>query len=208
METPIGPAHARWSNWKCLRLIISDCLSNTVDCGRLESCTALRCGETLGESLEVHSMQPRPTTQKNRFGISGNNHRAWSKGRAPASKNRQASWSRCMFSTIFVCRRWRLLTISVVHWLGDWVRSTRFFASVYSSTCRNAYNVVLSFEGSKWVVGSAAKLPEGTQPQITPGELLECERIIQDDPTVQKLAKEVGAYISLTDSYAAFLSAV
>lgn len=55
-----------------------------------------------------------------------------------------------------------------------------------------AYNIILSFKDSKWIVESADKLPEGVQPQITVEELLECEVIIRNDPTIQKLAKEVG----------------
>ena len=39
---------------------------------------------------------------------------------------------------------------------------------------------------------SVEKLPAGTQPQLSPGELLECEKIVIADPEVQRLAKEVG----------------
>lgn len=35
-------------------------------------------------------------------------------------------------------------------------------------------------------------LPDGVQPQITVDELIACEDIVRNDPTVQKLAKEVG----------------
>lgn len=38
------------------------------------------------------------------------------------------------------------------------------------------------------------KLPEGTQPQISPGELIECEEVIRADPGVRKLAADVGNY--------------
>lgn len=36
------------------------------------------------------------------------------------------------------------------------------------------------------------KLPAGSHPQISPEELADCEKIIQADPEVQRLAKEVG----------------
>jgi primary-amine oxidase len=59
---------------------------------------------------------------------------------------------------------------------------------------RFAYNVILAFKDSKWIVDVVEKLPEGTQPQITVEELLECEKIVRGDETVQRLAKEVGAF--------------
>lgn len=43
-----------------------------------------------------------------------------------------------------------------------------------------------------WNVESIVKLPEGTQPQISPEELLACEDIVKKDPGVQALAKQVG----------------
>lgn len=58
----------------------------------------------------------------------------------------------------------------------------------------DAYNAIVTFDGteSSWNVESLLKLPEGTQPQITPGELLACEAIVKNDARVQALAKEVG----------------
>ena len=52
----------------------------------------------------------------------------------------------------------------------------------------------MALDGTKgtWSVESIAKLPEGTQPQISPEELLECEDIVKKDPGVQALAKQVG----------------
>ena len=49
--------------------------------------------------------------------------------------------------------------------------------------------------GDAWTVESVEKLPAGLQPQISPQELQECERIIRADPEVQRLAKEVGGLI-------------
>jgi primary-amine oxidase len=46
-------------------------------------------------------------------------------------------------------------------------------------------------EGS-WNIESLLKLPEGTQAQISPGELLACEAVVKNDARVQALAKEVG----------------
>ena len=58
----------------------------------------------------------------------------------------------------------------------------------------DAYNAIVAFHGAEgsWNVESLLKLPEGTQPQITPGELLACETIVKNDMRVQGLAKEVG----------------
>lgn len=46
-----------------------------------------------------------------------------------------------------------------------------------------------------WVLDKLDLLPEGVQPQITVDELIACEDIVRNDPTVQKLAKEVGTYV-------------
>ena len=46
-----------------------------------------------------------------------------------------------------------------------------------------------------WDVESLLKLPEGTQPQISPAELLACEDIVRKDARVQALAKQVGKLI-------------
>ncbi|KAI0272227.1 copper amine oxidase [Russula aff. rugulosa BPL654] len=58
----------------------------------------------------------------------------------------------------------------------------------------DAYNAIVTFHGAEgsWNIESLLKLPEGTQPQITPGELLACETIVKNDARVQALAKEVG----------------
>lgn len=58
----------------------------------------------------------------------------------------------------------------------------------------DAYNTIVALDSAKstWSVEGLLKLPEGTQPQITPGELLECEVIVKNDARVQALAKEVG----------------
>jgi primary-amine oxidase len=63
----------------------------------------------------------------------------------------------------------------------------------------DAYNTCVVFnsvEGT-WNVESLLKLPEGTQPQISPDELLLCEEVVRNDPRVQKLAKEVGGPVLL-----------
>ena len=44
-----------------------------------------------------------------------------------------------------------------------------------------------------WTLDKLDLLPEGVQPQITIDELIACENTVRNDPTVQKLAKEVGA---------------
>jgi hypothetical protein len=58
----------------------------------------------------------------------------------------------------------------------------------------DAYNAIVTFHGAEgsWNIESLLKLPEGTQPQISPGELLACEAIVKNDARVQALAKEVG----------------
>ena len=39
---------------------------------------------------------------------------------------------------------------------------------------------------------SIDQVPEGSEPQITPEELIMCEVIVRNDPKVQALAKQVG----------------
>ncbi|THH12177.1 hypothetical protein EW146_g7798 [Bondarzewia mesenterica] len=58
----------------------------------------------------------------------------------------------------------------------------------------DAYNAIVALDSStgNWAVETLDKLPEGTQPQLSPGELLACEEIIKADEGVRKLAKEVG----------------
>ncbi|KAM6498832.1 peroxisomal copper amine oxidase [Amanita muscaria] len=56
----------------------------------------------------------------------------------------------------------------------------------------NAFHAVVSFKNGAWALDKINQLPEGVQPQITPEELIKCEEVVRADPTVQKLAKEVG----------------
>lgn len=63
----------------------------------------------------------------------------------------------------------------------------------YGSDAYNAIVTLHDAEGS-WNIESILKLPEGTQPQISPGELLACEAIVKNDARVQALAKEVGKF--------------
>jgi primary-amine oxidase len=60
----------------------------------------------------------------------------------------------------------------------------------------DTYNTIVALDGAKgiWSVEGLLKLPEGTHPQITPGELLDCEAIVKSDARVQALAKEVGKW--------------
>jgi primary-amine oxidase len=57
--------------------------------------------------------------------------------------------------------------------------------------------VALNGAEGTWNVESLVKLPEGTQPQISPGELLACEEIVRNDERVQELAKQVGGWTCL-----------
>ncbi|KAG8954280.1 hypothetical protein FRC04_000505 [Tulasnella sp. 424] len=58
----------------------------------------------------------------------------------------------------------------------------------------NNYNAKLTLATDKraWVVNEIDTLPEGTQPQITVEELIECDELVRKDETVLKLAAEVG----------------
>jgi primary-amine oxidase len=56
----------------------------------------------------------------------------------------------------------------------------------------NAYNLIVAWLDDKWVVESLDLLPEGTQPQISVEELIDCEVIVRNDERVRKLAKDVG----------------
>ncbi|KDQ52495.1 hypothetical protein JAAARDRAFT_198143 [Jaapia argillacea MUCL 33604] len=56
----------------------------------------------------------------------------------------------------------------------------------------DAYVAIVTLNGAKWELESLEKLPEGTQPQISPEELLACEAVVRADPRVQALAREVG----------------
>ncbi|KDR85777.1 hypothetical protein GALMADRAFT_386616 [Galerina marginata CBS 339.88] len=56
-----------------------------------------------------------------------------------------------------------------------------------------AYNVVLSLnENSKWELDTLTLLPEEFHPQISVEELIACEVVVKNNPTIQKLAKDVG----------------
>ncbi|KAG8895878.1 hypothetical protein FRC01_012154, partial [Tulasnella sp. 417] len=57
----------------------------------------------------------------------------------------------------------------------------------------NNYNAKLTLSSDKkaWVVDEIETLPEGTQPQITVEELIECDELVRKDETVLKLAAEV-----------------
>ena len=75
-----------------------------------------------------------------------------------------------------------------------WVCSISLDWQLVLMLIRDAYNVVIAFKNAKWAVETFEKLPEGTQPQISVQELIKCEEIVKKDPTVQKLAKDVGSY--------------
>lgn len=71
----------------------------------------------------------------------------------------------------------------------------------------DTYNTIVALDGAEgiWSVENLLKIPEGTHPQITPGELLDCENIVKNDARVQALAKEVGKWIC-TPCYIRILS--
>ncbi|KAF9266379.1 peroxisomal copper amine oxidase [Marasmius fiardii PR-910] len=54
------------------------------------------------------------------------------------------------------------------------------------------YNTILVLKGDKWQVETFEQLPEGSQPQISPEELIEAENIVRENPRVQELARAVG----------------
>ncbi|KAK7464255.1 peroxisomal copper amine oxidase [Stygiomarasmius scandens] len=56
------------------------------------------------------------------------------------------------------------------------------------------YNVYLSLDTAQgiWTVDTLKPLPSGVQPQISVEELIAAERIVKADPTVRRLAAEVG----------------
>jgi primary-amine oxidase len=60
----------------------------------------------------------------------------------------------------------------------------------------DTYNTIVALDGANgiWSVENLLKLPEGTHPQISPGELLDCEVIVKNDARVQALAKEVSEW--------------
>ncbi|KAF8899406.1 peroxisomal copper amine oxidase [Infundibulicybe gibba] len=55
-----------------------------------------------------------------------------------------------------------------------------------------SYNVILSFQNSKWTVDTFELLPGTVHPQISVEELIDCERIVRGNAQIQKLAKDVG----------------
>ncbi|KAI6010950.1 copper amine oxidase [Pisolithus orientalis] len=62
----------------------------------------------------------------------------------------------------------------------------------FDAVTGTAYNAVLALVEEEWKVESLERLSEGTQPNITMDELINCEIIVQNDPRIQALAKEVG----------------
>ena len=57
---------------------------------------------------------------------------------------------------------------------------------------RCAYNVILSFRDGQWSVDTLELLSESEHPQISVEELLECEKVVKNSKTIQRLAKDVG----------------
>jgi len=56
-----------------------------------------------------------------------------------------------------------------------------------------AYNAILTLkDDGKWEVNSLNRLPEEFHAQISPEELIACEVVVKNNPTIQKLAAEVG----------------
>ncbi|KAG6887954.1 hypothetical protein C0992_010057 [Termitomyces sp. T32_za158] len=56
----------------------------------------------------------------------------------------------------------------------------------------DSYNAILSYRGLKWRVDTFEKVPDAQHPQITLEESLVAEKVVRNDPVVQKLAAEVG----------------
>lgn len=59
----------------------------------------------------------------------------------------------------------------------------RVGASTLITCPRNNYNATLTLSTDKkaWVVDEIETLPEGTQPQITVEELIECDELVRQD---------------------------
>ncbi|KAJ6590020.1 copper amine oxidase [Mycena vulgaris] len=55
-----------------------------------------------------------------------------------------------------------------------------------------SFNVILSLQEREWKVDTFDLLEEGLQPQISVEELINCERVVRQDPLIQQLAKDVG----------------
>ncbi|GLB43633.1 putative amine oxidase [Lyophyllum shimeji] len=55
-----------------------------------------------------------------------------------------------------------------------------------------SYNAVLSYRDSKWSVDTFEQLPAECHSQISVEELIACEKVVKNNPLVQKLAAEVG----------------
>ncbi|KAJ7188863.1 copper amine oxidase [Mycena filopes] len=55
-----------------------------------------------------------------------------------------------------------------------------------------SYNAILSLQEVGWTLDTFDLLEEGLQPQISVEELVNCERVVRNDPLVQQLAKDVG----------------
>jgi len=55
------------------------------------------------------------------------------------------------------------------------------------------YNAVLAFNDvGKWEIETLSLLPAEVHPQISVEELNDCERVVKNNPTIQKLARDVG----------------
>jgi hypothetical protein len=68
------------------------------------------------------------------------------------------------------------------------------------SLSSRVYNVILSFNvlKGKWIIDAFNLLPEQLHPQISVEELIECEVVVKNDPIIQALAKDVGAFTNFT----------
>ena len=51
---------------------------------------------------------------------------------------------------------------------------------------------------AKWIIDALNLLPEQLHPQISVQELIDCEVVVKNDPTIQALAKDVGVFTILT----------
>lgn len=70
------------------------------------------------------------------------------------------------------------------------------FSYMQISPYRCCYNAILSLNNAKWSVDTLEKLSASEHPQISVEELLACEKVVKNDPRVQKLAKAVGKLFS------------
>ena len=57
------------------------------------------------------------------------------------------------------------------------------------------YNAVLALnEAGKWELETLSLLPAEVHPQISVEELIACEIVVKNNPTIQKLARDVGEH--------------